>query len=98
VKNYIGTSDDYFDFRADGKCYIRENGTLDTMTFKMPTDNSVIFGKSNGIQISNTGIVTPIQTPPNEIYPLTDHIATINFGRGVITPGGFTERILQLKK
>jgi hypothetical protein len=96
-KNYWGTSDDYFDFRSDGKCYIKEKSSYDTMTFKMPTDTSVIFGKSNGYQVSNAGVWTPIPTPPSKINPFTDHDAKITY-TFLAGPGGTTGRTVYLKK
>ncbi|MDB5023903.1 MAG: hypothetical protein JWP78_1658 [Mucilaginibacter sp.] len=95
--NYWGTADDYFDFRSDGKCYIKEKSCYDTMTFKMPTDTSVIFGKSNGYQVSNTGVWTPIPTPPNKINPFTDRDAKITY-TSLAGPGGITGRTVYLKK
>ena len=94
---YLGTTDDYFDFRSDGKCYINEKGVLDTMLFKMPTDNSVIFGKSNGYQVSSTGVWAPIQTLANSIDPFTDRSATITYSY-LKGPGGIFSRTVYLKK
>jgi|SRR6185312_15187028 len=60
---YVGRADDYYDFRADGKCYIHENGSFDTLAYKIVTDNSVAFGN----ELLST------------INPLTSHSATIDF-------------------
>jgi hypothetical protein len=79
---YVGSSDDYYDFRADGKCYIHENGAFDTLSYKIITDNSVAFGG----------------TYPSAIDPLTNHSAKIDFSRGGSPGGGYYSRMIFLKK
>ena len=80
---YHGTSNDYYDFRADGKCYVSRNGTYDTLAYKVV---------SNGMVFENNGIV-------NAVDPLTQHNATITFGMGAIGPGAFfNTETLYLKK
>jgi hypothetical protein len=83
TKLYAGQAEDYFDFRADGFVYIRENGISDTMSYKMTTDTTVVFGKSGGYYIAESGTSTAIPTPPNVINPFTDHSACINYTFGV---------------
>ncbi len=83
IKQYIGKRADYYDFRADGKCYVSRNGTYDTLAYKVV---------SNGMVFENNGIV-------NAVDPLTQHNATITFGMGAIGPGAFfNTETLYLKK
>jgi hypothetical protein len=98
TNNYIGTGDDYFDFRADGNVYIKENGSLDTMTYSMASDTTVIFGKSGGYQVSASGAWMPVPTPPNVINPFTAHSASITYVSGVNPGGSGGSRIVNLKK
>lgn len=61
---YVGGADDYYDFRADGKCYIYENGAFDTLGYKIITNDRLVFTNSYYGAIIN---------------PLTSHGATISF-------------------
>ena len=88
-KKYTGTPSDYFDFRTDGKCYIREGGVYDTLSYSVRVDNQIIIQKF-GDNVNGYYL-------PNTITQLTDHnftIATI-FLAG---PGGWSRRELYLKK
>ncbi len=43
---YIGKPGDYFDFRNDGKFYSKEGTTLDTATYQLTSNSTIlIFGK-----------------------------------------------------
>jgi hypothetical protein len=56
--NYKGVSGDYFDFSAIGSVYTKEGLALDTLTYKMVLDSSIIisdFGLIlNGVQDTST--------------------------------------------
>ncbi|HZX57575.1 MAG TPA: hypothetical protein VFE54_02575 [Mucilaginibacter sp.] len=79
---YIGSADDYYDFRADGKCYIHENGAFDTLTFKIVTDTTVAFNAQY----------------PSLINPLTSHSARISFAEPQGPGGGFYSKTVFLTK
>lgn len=95
TKVYIGTADDYFDFRINGKVYISENGVLDSMSFGMPTDTTVVFDKSNGVQISGNGTATSVPTLQNVINPFTSNSARITYVY-LVGPGGTFGRTVYL--
>jgi hypothetical protein len=90
--NYRGKPGDYFDFRTDGKLYIKETDTYDTLTYKMLTDTTAI--------IENFGI-NSIQSASyhSVINPLAYHNATIT-SPDFLFPGtgGGSHRIINLKK
>ena len=88
-KKYTGTPSDYFDFRTDGKCYTREGGVYDTLTYSVRVDNQIIIQKF-GDNVNGYYL-------PNTITQLTDHNFTIAsiFLPG---PGGWSRRELYLKK
>jgi hypothetical protein len=47
--NYQGQPADYFDFRADGHVYIRENNVLDTFSYQLSADTNLNLTElSNG--------------------------------------------------
>ncbi len=79
---YVGGADDYYDFRADGKCYIHENGAFDTLTFKIVTDTTVAFDARY----------------PSIINPLTSHSAMISFAEPQGPGGGFYSKTVFLTK
>ena len=39
--NYNGVPGDYFDFRADGKCYNKEGNNYDTLSYSITSDTSL---------------------------------------------------------
>lgn len=98
VNNYVGSGGDYFDFRSDGKVYIKENGLLDTMSYSMASDTTVIFGKSNIETVSADGVWSAVPTPPNVINPFTAHTARITYTSGVTPGGGGGTRVVNLTK
>src|ERR1700733_11935532 len=47
---YIGVPGDYFDFRSNGKCYIKEGSQYDTLSYAITSDTTITiqpFGYSN---------------------------------------------------
>jgi len=83
---YRGTSNDYYDFRSDGKCYKQENGVYDTIAYKVASDTSVIFGNPVAAIDYKSGDTVYFQPAPNVISPLTAHSAKIIFSYA--SPGG----------
>jgi hypothetical protein len=80
---YVGTADDYYDFRADGRCYIKENGTFDTITYKIVSDTTVAFNGS---------------FYDSKVNPLTTHSARIDFMEPQGPGGGTYSKTVFLKK
>ncbi len=80
---YVGTADDYYDFRADGRCYVKENGAFDTISYKIVTDTTVAFNGS---------------LYPSEVNPLTSHSARIDFMQPQGPGGGTYSKTVFLKK
>jgi len=64
--NYIGVPGDYFDFRADGKVYIKEGAKYDTLTYHMVAPDSVSINTFN------------VNNYPDVIDPFTTHSASIH--------------------
>lgn len=83
ITEYTGTADDYYDFKADGKVYIKENGVYSTMAYTMATDTSAFLGDVNF---------------PSVINPLTSHSATINFAMPQGPGGGHSSHTVYLSK
>jgi len=64
--NYVGVPGDYFDFRADGKVYIKEGAKYDTLTYHMVAPDSVSIKTFN------------VNNYPDVINPFTAHSASIH--------------------
>ncbi len=64
-KNYVGVPGDYFDFRADGKLYIKEGAKYDTLAYNTTAGDSVIINRFN------------YDNYPSVIKPLTANNAAI---------------------
>jgi len=80
---YVGMPNDYYDFRVDGKCYIRENGAYDTLAYKMLDDTNVVF--------------KDLSSYPSTINSLTSHSARFSFALPQ-SPGGANSRTVFLSK
>jgi hypothetical protein len=50
--NFIGTASDYYDFRSDGKLYVKEDDYLDTMAYEVTGNNQVGCAPSPGFNTS----------------------------------------------
>ena len=87
TKNYTGAAGDYFDFRNDGKCYTKEGNNYDTLAYQ-------IIGASK-INIEGFGFNSADN--PSTIDPFTVHSATIT-SPDLITPGGISYRVVELKR
>jgi hypothetical protein len=86
ISVYLGTANDYYDFRTDGKCYKQENGFYDTIAYKVASDTSVIFGDPVAYIDGTTGKTMYQEPGPNIINSLTAHSAKIIFSYA--DPGG----------
>jgi len=87
--DYAGQAGDYFDFRTDGNIYTKEGTVLDTLNYKLVSDNTLIiesFGATfNGVPATST------------IKTRTANSLVIVSPR-VFTPGGATGRTVHLKR
>jgi hypothetical protein len=80
--NYIGTSDDYYNFTATGKVYINENSLLVNATYSMIANNQIDIVYSNG------------SYDPYFITNLTAHTATLTLAVPLTGP----TKIINLRK
>ncbi|MGZ3999335.1 MAG: hypothetical protein ACXVIY_01840 [Mucilaginibacter sp.] len=65
---YTGVPGDYFDFRVDGKCYVKEGSHYDTLLYALKNDTTITiapFAYNNAAYFSGQG------------SPLTVHSATL---------------------
>jgi len=68
--SYTGVSTDYWDFRADGMAYVREDIYTDTFPYKVLPDNKMLFGVGIGsdtvsiIKLTAAAAVIAIPLPP----------------------------------
>ena len=68
MNTYTGVAGDYFDFRADGKCYVKEGSLYDTLTYAIKNDTTITispFAFNNAAYFSG------------QANPLTLHAATL---------------------
>ena len=89
TSTYNGVAGDYFDFRADGKCYTKEGNVYDTLAYSITPGHLVVLSKF-GIEVNGS-------FEPNMVPVLTDHNATITT-QFLGTPDGFYLRFLYLEK
>jgi hypothetical protein len=88
INTYTGVAGDYFDFRPNGKCYIKEGVQYDTLSYAITNDttiNIVPFGFSNAAFYSG------------HANPLTLHAATIS-NIGPYPPGEVDYRQVKLSR
>lgn len=79
-ETYKGVLGDYFDFRNDGKVYVKEGAVFDTLNYALISDHSI---KIQGFGWNLNGVQTPStikHTSPNSINITTEP--------GGITPEG----------
>lgn len=70
IRNYIGTQNDYYDFKENGCVYIKEDRSLNTLNYKVTNNNTIVFSYKNVIVDSlnitslnsNTAILTMNKT------------------------------------
>jgi hypothetical protein len=88
TNTYTGVPGDYFDFRPNGKCYIKEGSQYDTLTYAITSDSTMTirpFGYNNAVYYSSRAV------------PLTPHAATIT-NSGPYPPGEVDFRQVKLSK
>jgi len=88
MNTYTGVAGDYFDFRADGKCYIKEGSQYDTLSYALKNDTTITispFAYNNAAYFSGQ---------PN---PLTAHTATLT-SAGPYPPGEVDYRQVKLAR
>lgn len=92
--NYIGTSDDYYNFTPNGNLFINEGASLYTATFSMVTTNQVklIYYYVNGASFGPSGAIRGTYNITN----LTAHHVTLTTSG--LTPEGQALEIINLKK
>ncbi len=87
--NYTGQTGDYFDFRTDGYVYTKEGASLDTLSYSLTSDTTIL--------IASFGIILNGVSEMSHITNLTAHGVTIN-APIVITPGGEFGRKVNLNR
>jgi hypothetical protein len=88
MNTYTGVPGDYFDFRSNGKCYIKEGSQYDTLSYAITSDTTMTiqpFGFSNAAYYSG------------RTAPLTVHTATIT-SAGPYPPGEVDYRQVKLSR
>ena len=70
---YTGTTTDYWDFRTEGNVYIKEDASLDTLSYKLYPDNKITISSFYFGTITMSNITT-----------LTPHSATISASSGLV--------------
>jgi len=86
--NYIGTSNDYYNFTVNGILYIKEDSLLSTTTYSMIANNQIdiVYDLSNNVMEHRTYYITN----------LTAHTATLTLSGS--SPGPAERQIINLKK
>jgi hypothetical protein len=87
--NYAGQAGDYFDFRTDGYIYIKEGPILDTLSYSLTSDTTIL--------IASFGIISNGIPEMSRITNLTTHHVTI-IAPLVVTPGGLFGRKVNLTR
>lgn len=85
--SYTGQTGDYFDFRTDSNIYIKEGAILDTLSYRLISDTTILI-------VSFGNMVNGI-SEISRITNLSAHGVTIN-APVVITPGGQFGRTVNL--
>lgn len=87
--SYTGVPGDYFDFRTDGKLYIKEAANLDTLSYTFLPDNKISIA-SFGWVINGVGVESDIvMLTANHV---SIHVPNIN------NPGGVYDRTVSLNR
>ncbi len=87
--NYTGRTGDYFDCRKDGNIYIKEGIRLDTLSYNLTSDTTIL--------IVPFGIILNGTPEMSHITNLTAHNSTIS-ARIVLTPAGIFGRKVNLNR
>ena len=79
INTYTGVPGDYFDFRSNGKCYIKEGSQYDTISYAITSDTTINIqpfafsksayysGKSNPLTLHAATITSAGPYPPGEV-------------------------------
>ncbi|HEY4063865.1 MAG TPA: hypothetical protein VGM30_18280 [Puia sp.] len=86
---YYGVATDYWDFRKDGKVYIKEGGFLDTVNYQLIPADTVLFTPLRTLPVNPAGkyIVTGMDL----------HQATIR-SSFLPSPGGYFTQLVYLRR
>jgi hypothetical protein len=87
--NYAGAPGDYFDFRTDGNVYTKEGAVLDTLSYKLVSNTTII--------IASFGVTLNGVPETSSIKVLTSHNLTID-APVLLTPGGEFGRKVSLSR
>ena len=87
--NYTGQPGDYFDFKTDGYLYIKEGQLLDTLSYTLTSDTTIL--------IASFGIIFNSVPEIVHITNLGTHRVTINTPF-ILTPGGIFGRKVNLTR
>lgn len=88
-ESYIGQTGDYFDFRMDGFIYTKEGTNLDTLSYSLTSDTTII--------IASFGLIGNGVPEISHITNLTAHSVTIS-APTAITPGGeFGRKVILIR-
>ncbi len=88
--NITGQAGDYFDFRTDGNLYIKEDITLETLSYTLTSDTTIVIDSFGGITLNGvpgTCFITDLMA----------HTVTIT-APFLATPGGVFGRKVQLNR
>jgi hypothetical protein len=87
--NYVGQPGDYFDFTTNGTVYTKEGTILDTLTYRIVSDKTIV--------ISPFSIILNGVPETSYITTFTARSLVINAPR-VLTPGGVFGRKISLSR
>jgi hypothetical protein len=88
TNTYTGVAGDYFDFRTDGKCYVKEGSRYDTLSYAITSDTTLhiqSFGYGNAAYYAD------------KANPLTTHTATLS-STGPYVPAEVDYRQVKLSR
>jgi len=86
---YTGQQGDYFDFTTNGILYTKEGSVLDTLSYRLTSNTTII--------ISSFGLIGNGVAETSQITNLTDHSLTIT-APVELTPGGEFGRKVNLSR
>jgi hypothetical protein len=95
--DYMGEAGDYFNFGANGHAYTKEGNVLDTLTYTLASDTSLVISDFGGIfnGIPDTSSIKALTA--NNSLGLAAHIIVIESPR-FLTPGGEFWRKMTLSR
>jgi hypothetical protein len=93
--NYIGTSNDYYNFTSDGNLFIREGQSLDTVTYTLSSNHkqvNILYSYIEGVYVSGN------VAQPFIITDLTINRLTLTILENGPTPEGYLHKEINLQK